>query len=213
MKRWIQRFAVAFGIATFVALFLRLAVVENFRITSESMSPALQPGDLVLVSKYHFNLHLPFSTYEVARFRDPRRGEVVAFSLPDRGMETFVKRVVAIGGDKVALKGGILVVNGVPARYLVPPAASPDTVFEVVDGVRYPIRRADLRMEKDYGPVDVPTGHFFALGDNRAESNDSRTWGPIPYSCLQGKVEVVWLSWDPLRGFHKDRTGTWVNVI
>ena len=67
--------------------------------------------------------------------------------------------------------------------------------------------------ESDYGPVEVPPGHFFAMGDNRGESRDSRIWGPVPRSCLKGLVSYVWLSLDGAGGLRKDRSGLWVNAL
>ena len=184
------------------------------------MYPNLLSGDLVFVSKFDFNLHLPFSTYEIVRFRRPRHSEVVVFSLPDRGMEGFVKRVVAVEGDKVAIKDGTLVVNGTPVRsQLFNGAVLPSekqfhlSWEEEEPGVKYLIQVPDHKNGKDYGPVDVPTGHFFVLNDNREDLNDSRVWGPIPNSCLKGKVALVWLSVSPTGGIRKDRTGLRVNSL
>jgi signal peptidase I len=207
--------------ATVFALLIRLFLLEDFRIASPSMYPSLITGDLVFVSKFDFNLHLPFSTYEIVRFRSPRRSEIVAFSLPDRGRETYVKRVVAVEGDKVAIQKGVLIINGVPVRYrsfsgtVIQPSDKKLhlTWEETEPGIKYPIQIADRDPGKDYGPVDVPTGHFFALGDNRTESNDSRVWGPIPYSCLNGRVALIWLSLNPQGGLRKGRSGIWVSEL
>lgn len=214
MKRWLQSFLGPFAIATVVALLIRLFLIENFRISSDSMFPNLLNGDLVFVSKYDFNLHLPFSTYEIIHFRSPRRSEVVAFTLPDHGTETYVKRVVAVEGDSIAIQKGVVVVNGTPVRYAPFEATRPvkNLVWEELgEGVKYLVEAQDN--EKDYGPVNVPNGQFFALGDNRKESGDSRVWGPIPCSCLKGRVALVWLSFDPQGGVRKGRSGLRVNEL
>src|SRR5438045_801749 len=86
------------------ALTVRFLFIEDYRVVSNSMSPILVQGDLVVVYKWSFNLRFPFSNYEIVRWRAPALGEVVAFSLPERATETFVKRVVAVEKDKVEVK-------------------------------------------------------------------------------------------------------------
>jgi signal peptidase I len=195
-------------IATVAALAVRLFLVEDYRISSDSMSPVLEDGDLVFVNKLAYNIRLPFSTYEVVKFRRPRPSVVVTFTLPDRPLETFVKRVVAVEGDKVEMRNGHVVVNGVELHYEADPA-HPDRSFEQGAGARYSIQRETA--PQPYGPVDVPRGYFFALGDNRPSSIDSRAWGPVPYSCLKGRVSLVWLSLDANASLRKERRALWVN--
>lgn len=175
-----------FGIATVCALFTRFVLIENFRISSDSMSPTLMTGDLVFVWKSAYGLRLPFTNYELVKFRKPTIGEIVAFSLPDQTAKTFVKRVAALEGETVKIHEGKLLVNN-----------------QV---------RADLGPEdkvKDYGPVDIPAGYFFALGDNRTDSIDSRSFGPIPNFCLKGVVSLIWMSINGHGGLRRDRIGIW----
>lgn len=202
-------------LATVVACMVRLCLIEDYRISSNSMVPSLFSGDLVFVNKSIFNFRIPFANYEVMRFQRPRPSEVIAFTLPDRGLETFVKRVVALEGDKVAIRDSIFYVNDKPAQYRpadvpAPKGVPSQSVVEWEDlgtgGTSYKIIQ-DKRFVKDYGPVDIPPGYFFALGDNRVDSIDSRAWGPIPFSCLKGRVELVWLSVDQLGEIRKDRVG------
>jgi signal peptidase I len=197
----------AFAVATVAALLVRAFVLEAFRIASPSMSPTLLVGDLVFVEKYAFGVRLPFSTYELFNFRKPSRGEVVAFTLPDRGLDVFVKRVVAIEGDTVEFRGGKLVLNGVEATYALKNKAflerHPGTAVE------FPISSL-VPEEFRFGPVAIPAGHFFALGDNREHSADSRDWGPVPYRCMRGRVGWIGFSVDPDRGI---RTGRFFSAI
>ncbi len=187
MAERIKFFSRLFLIATLSALLVRLFLVEDYRIKSNSMFPTLWVGDLTFVSKSAFNIRVPFSTYEIIKFKRPDRNEVVAFTLPDKGNDTFVKRVIGLDGDVIAIKNNQLLVNGavVPSPFM-----------------------QDSQLVPDYGPVDVPKDHFFAMGDNRADSIDSRKWGPVPYSCLKGRVVMVWLSLADNGTLRADRFGT-----
>ncbi len=154
------------------------------------MEPNLYQGDLAFVFKSAFNIRLPFSEYELFRIRRPRAGEVVAFSLPDSG-ETVVKRVIAVEGDELMIDSRGVTVNKHTSIYDV---SGDHWVKEyLADGLSYPIRWTSSHI-KTYGPVIVPAGHFFALGDNREDSVDSRNWGTVPFFCLKGKPEWVGLS-------------------
>jgi signal peptidase I len=147
-------------VAVILALVIRFFVFQPFYIPSGSMEPTLLTGDRIIVSK--------FSYY----FSEPERGDVVVFKYPRDPKRVFVKRVVALGGETVAIKDGQLYIDGVlvPEEYI--PAR-----------VSYP----------DFGPVRVPEGKLFMLGDNRANSDDSRVWGFLDEDLLIGKaVAVYW---------------------
>ncbi|MEA3218019.1 MAG: signal peptidase [Acidimicrobiia bacterium] len=149
------------GLTTGLACFALLAAlaarftVEPILVTSSSMRPTLAAGDRVLVEKV---------TY---RFRAPHRGEVVVITDPHGGTP-LVKRVVAVGGDRVELNSGVLLVNDrvVPDR-----GAQPDA-----------------EVAEFFGPLDVPAEHLFVLGDNRAESDDSREFGSVDERRVIGRV-------------------------
>ncbi len=204
-----------FMVALVVALGVRVFLLEDYRITSVSMAPNLMTGDLVFVSKSAFNLKLPFSAYELFRFRSPRRGEVIAFNLPGRGSDTYVKRVVAVEGDRLQIKKGEIFLNNAFVKYRkteVPAAlrqvASPPLtqVWESLGEGEEHLIRPDPKGE--YGPIDIPKGTFFALGDNRPESLDGRSWGPVPLTALKGRVSYIWLSVDPKGSLRPGRAGT-----
>lgn len=166
------------------------------------MAPTLLVGDLVFVEKFAFGIRLPFSTYELLSFRRPTRGQVIAFTLPDRGLDVLVKRAVAIEGDTVEFRNGKLILNGVEATY----RKEGKTYVERLPaaGVEYPIESLTPE-EFRFGPVAIPAGHFFALGDNREHSADSRDWGPVPYRCLRGRLSWIAFSVDPDRGIRSER--------
>jgi signal peptidase I len=179
------------GFVTVLAFGVRLLLVESFTIASESMAPGLHRGDWVLATKYDYNVHLPFSAFELVKFRRPSRGEVVVFSLPDHGIETFIKRVVGVSGDILAIKQGMVWVNGKPAAYVPALSASSSFVAELLPEAQPFKIQWEKTNREDYGPIDVPKDHFFALSDNRNDYSDSRTWGPVPYSCLAGRLKLV----------------------
>ncbi|MBM4316767.1 MAG: signal peptidase I [Deltaproteobacteria bacterium] len=184
-----------FLLATVFALFGRLFIVEDYRIVSNSMFPNLKVGQLVFVAKSAFSIKLPFSSFELIKFSRPHRSEVVAFILPQKNHRTHVKRVVAVAGDRLEIKSGQLYINGNLSHY----QEFKDSDRQIAgEGFKLQLEQPDggqpypIQMEQgklaDYGPIDVPLNHFFFLGDNRTDSIDSRTWGPVPYSYLKGKV-------------------------
>jgi signal peptidase I len=152
-------------LATLIVLFglIRPFVVEAFYVPSESMVPTLEVGDRVLVNKFIYH------------FAEPERGHIVVFEVETASgaEEHLVKRVVGLPEDEIAVREGVLLVNGVPQKepYLNP--ALPD--------------------ESSFGPIEVPPEHVFVMGDNRARSADSRFIGPVPETEIAGKVILrVW---------------------
>ncbi len=192
MREKVRYLIGAFLLATLVALSARFLFIENFRVSSDSMRPNLLAGDLLLVSKFNYALRIPFTSIEFYRFRNPSPGEIVLFTLPEFGMDTYVKRVIALEGDTVQIKNGVLTVNEKTARYE-SVAGSETLKKETLDTQAERIVQPG-EAKGDYGPAKVPRGHFFVLGDNRGESVDSRKWGPVPLSYLRGKAWFVWMS-------------------
>jgi signal peptidase I len=135
---------------------VRPFIGDVFTIASDSMSPTLEEGDRIVVNKLAY------------RVGDPDRGDLVAFREPDRGDATAVKRVVGVGGDRIAIHDGLLVVNGTRQDEPYVDRAEVDSQF--------------------FGPETVPEGSVFLLGDNRADSRDSRRYGAVPEDELLGEV-------------------------
>lgn len=147
----------------FVFGFVRPFVVEAFYIPSGSMIPTLEIGDRVLVNKF------------IYRFKEPERGDVIVFRSvepnQDGSTDDLIKRVVAVGGDEVAVRDGTLLVNGKPQNEPYVNGEFPDTSF--------------------FGPTVIPAGKVFAMGDNRSNSRDSRFFGPVPVGNIEGEAFVV----------------------
>ena len=145
-------------------------LIRPVRVDGDSMYPTLHNGEIMIMSKLHYGTSY-FFNQPIVLGGEPERFDVVVCRYPDRGSTNFVKRVVGLPGDTVQISGGYLYVNG----------------------VKYTEKFLSARMYSDYGPYIVPEGHYFLMGDNRNNSNDSRSShvGAVPRNMILGKVEAV----------------------
>lgn len=174
------------GLALLVALVIRATVVEAFWVPSGSMLPTIQIGDHLFINKlaYSFHVDIPFTSIVIPfkQWSEPSRGDIVVFLSPSDGKTDLIKRVVAVGGDKVQVKEKKLYINDQPAE-------DPKAVF------KWPEDRNGIPRD-NFGPVTVPSGKFFAMGDNRDESLDSRYWGFADQDKIKGKATFIyWSGW------------------
>ncbi|MBL8304309.1 MAG: signal peptidase I [Ideonella sp.] len=196
------------GLIVFLLCFglFRTAVADWNPVPTGSMRPTILEGDVVLVNRLAYDLKLPLTDHSIVRLGEPRRGDVVTFSSPRNGMR-LIKRVVALPGDTVELKGPVLIVNHVAAAYGEPTqVAEPVAPGMLVEATRSVERLADSqRMVQhfvrageaaDFGPLVVPPDHYFMLGDNRDNSEDSRFIGVVPRSLLIGRAGRILVSAD-----------------
>ncbi|RMH16683.1 MAG: signal peptidase I [Gammaproteobacteria bacterium] len=191
-----------------IVLILRSFLVEPFRIPSGSMEPTLYPGDFILVNKYSYGVHLPLSGTEIVKVGEPQRGEVIVFRYPKDPSLDYIKRVVGLPGDEIDMIGQKLWVNGKPiAQKRNGPYDGQDhrlkehgaTVFEESLGThlhRIVVMYKDGILRGRAFHVTVPDGHYFVMGDNRDNSNDSRFWGFVPRENLVGRAFMIWMSWN-----------------
>jgi signal peptidase I len=183
--------------------FFRLAVADWNPIPSGSMRPTLLEGDVVLVNRLAYDFKLPLTDVVVAPLGEPQRGDVVTFTSPKDGVR-MIKRLVAVPGDVVEMRNEVLYLNGVAADYLAPVAVS-----EPLEGGQTPAIQArerlagheravqvlpELNALRSFDPVQVPTGQYFFLGDNRDNSADSRFIGMVPRHLLIGRAHRVLVS-------------------
>jgi len=187
-------------------LLLRSFVVEPFRIPSGSLKPTLLVGDFILVNKFDYGLRLPVWHTKLVSFREPQRGDIVVFRYPDNPKLDYIKRIIGLPGDKIQYINKTLRINGQEV-----PQWGSEVVSELeenglmqqmlkktekLNGVQHKIYLRNDVPPQDLLDIEVPTGHYFVLGDNRDESSDSRYWGFVPEANLVGKAFAIWMSWD-----------------
>ena len=173
-------------VAVVLALFVRTFVFQAFKIPTGSMKPNLLVGDHLIVNKFIFAPTALGLERSLLPMRPIQRGDIIVFKYPEEPERDFIKLVIGLPGETLELQNQTVLINGQPlnepyATYLFPPAAEGQ-----MDG--------DLR--RKYGPVTVPDGHFFMMGDNRDDSQDSRFWGFLPQTYVKGRALFIYWSFD-----------------
>lgn len=220
---WLDWTAGLFPVILAVFL-LRSFLFEPFKIPSGSMVPTLLVGDLILVNKFHYGVRLPVLNTKIVKNNDPKRGDVIVFRYPVDPRVDYIKRVVAIPGDQITYNNQQLSING----QLVPVQSQGDfydddsmryapkfseTLGDTAHSILVDPKRASI-----YRPMDsfvnfrdncrysaegvsckVPAGHYFVMGDNRDNSQDSRYWGFVPDENIVGRAFMVWMNFGNLR--------------
>ncbi len=193
---------VVLALALFVVI--RSFGVEAFKIASGSMEHTLFEGDFLLVNKLVYGAGIPGLGRKLPALHSPRHGDVVVFVFPVDPTRNYVKRIAGVPGDTLEMRDGILVRNGkrVNERYAQHIAGDPDDA----DGdfrwqTAYLVGRSPLVQyhpsRNNWGPLVVPAGDYFVLGDNRDNSSDSRYWGFVPDSLVRGQPLMVYYSYAP----------------
>ncbi len=180
IKEWSE----AIIIAILIALFIRTFVVQAFKIPSGSMKPTLKVGDHLLVNKFTYGVKLPFTRKTLVPIDDPERGEIVVFTYPVDRTKDFIKRVVGVAGDTIEIRDKKIYLNNAPYD---------DGHGVYTDELIFP---AAIQPRDNFGPVTVPAGHIFVMGDNRDQSYDSRFWGFVDLKDVLGKAFIIYWSWD-----------------
>lgn len=193
----------------FFVFFIRSFLFEPFQIPSGSMIPTLKVGDFILVNKFTYGIRMPILNSEIIPVNRPQRGEVMVFYPPHQPRVSFIKRVVGLPGDEIRYTNNVLYINGVEIKQtelsktvpeLYSPCMSYESQLTIVDEAlgdkAHKMQKCDVPGDTSRnGTWIVPEGHYFMMGDNRDNSQDSRVWGAVPEKNIIGKAVVVWMHW------------------
>jgi signal peptidase I len=171
--------------AVLIALLITTFVIKMYKIPSRSMVPTLLVGDQLVVNKFIYGIKIPYFRNTIIPITDPQRGDIIVFIYPkDRSID-FIKRVIGVSGDTIEIKDKKIFING---------KVFTDNTGIYTDKIIYP---GSVQPRDNFGPVTVPSGSLFVLGDNRDESMDSRFWGFVDLKDVQGKAFIIYWSWNP----------------
>ena len=196
---WLKSLVVAFALF----LLIRTFAIEAFRIPTGSMESTLLVGDFLLVNKAVYGAQVPGTGMRFPAFGEPHRGDIVVFTPPHEPEKNYVKRLIGLPGDTLRMRDKVLFVNGEKVEE--PYAQHVDPLDVHMPGMRWqldyladPAQRLHYRPTRDtWGPIVVPPGQYFFLGDNRDDSEDSRYWGFVDESSIKGRPLFVYYSFNP----------------
>ena len=216
---WFKEVIRAWGPAILIVLTIRNSLAEPFRIPSGSMVPTLEVGDHILVSKISYGINLPFTNIELIPMGEPEVGDTIVFRYPVEPWKDYIKRIVAGPGDTLEMDENVLIRNG----QRVVKQELERHVFQNERCHNQKIRKYEETFEEDqhevliepcnspnktdckipkwaFDKITVPEGHYFVMGDNRQNSEDSRWWGFVPRENIKGKAKWIWLSYNQCEG-------------
>lgn len=183
-KSKVQEYAEAIIIAILIAFFIRTFVIQAFKIPSGSMKPTLLIGDHLLVNKFIYGVKMPYFRNTLIPFKEPQRGDIVVFIYPEDRSKDFIKRVIGVAGDTIEIRNKKIFLNSLPYE---------DKHGVYVDDFIIP---GAVQPRDNFGPVTVPPGKIFTMGDNRDQSYDSRFWGFVELKDVMGKALIIYWSWN-----------------
>ncbi|MCK4547643.1 MAG: signal peptidase I [Candidatus Eisenbacteria sp.] len=175
-KSLVREYAEVIVVSLVLAFFVRAMVVQAFRIPTGSMEETLLIGDYLLVNKFLYGARIPFLSARLPAIRSPHRGDIIVFRSPTQNKD-FIKRCVATGGEIIELRDNVVYIDGEPLE-------------------EFYTHFVGRPHKGNFGPVKVPKGYVFVLGDNRNNSQDSRYWGMLDIERIKGKAMVLYFSWN-----------------
>lgn len=208
---WAKSITIAF----LLFLVIRASVVEAFKIPTSSMEGTLLVGDFLLVNKAVYGARVPGTAIALPAFDEPERGDVIVFHPPHEPDKNYVKRVVGVATDTLEMRDKKLFLNGSPvyepyAQYV---DGRGDAVHPDMEWQSHHLIAARPReyhpTRDNWGPIVVPQGRFFVLGDNRDNSEDSRYWGFVSRDEIRGRPWFVYYSYQPSAG----KAASWLSSV
>jgi signal peptidase I len=198
-KSTVREYFESFVITAIIALFATTFTVQAFKIPTGSMESNLLIGDHLLVNKFVYGLN-PSLISKILPYRNPKRGDVIVFKYPNSPETAYVKRLIGMPGDIVEMKGRTIYINNQPLKENYTQYIDPGSI----DG--------------HFAPYPVPQNQYFAMGDNRDNSQDSRFWGCVPRDYILGKALVIYWSFETPRDEYQqtsipDRVKQYTDVI
>lgn len=184
-KSTAREYAEAIAVALVIALFIRSFVVQAFKIPSGSMIPTLLVGDHLLVSRFSYGIRNPVTgALWIDTGGRPHRGDIVVFRYPLNPSQDFIKRVIGLPGDTIEIVDKRVYING--------------ELYKDEHAVHYDPRiiPGDIQPRDNFGPITVPEGKLFVMGDNRDNSYDSRFWKFVDIRAVKGRAFILYWSWD-----------------
>lgn len=179
-KSTVREYFESIVITAIIALFATTFVVQAFKIPTGSMESNLLIGDHLLVNKFAYGLNSGFLA-RLLPYKEPKRGDVIVFKYPNSPEVAYVKRLIGMPGDRIEMVGHTVYANGQAIKENYTQYIDPGSIYA------------------RYGPYTVPAGSYFAMGDNRDNSQDSRFWGSVPRDYLLGKALVIYWSFETPR--------------
>jgi len=191
----------SYGTAILIVLVIRAFFIQAFHVPTGSMEDTILIGDFLMVNRFIYGMKVPFTDKYIVHFRYPKRGEIITFRYP-LSRANFVKRCIGLPGDTIEIRHKILYINNkrMDESYIIhrdprefPPLEMDRKVYQALWERRELLRDAEVR--DNFGPIVVPKGTIFAMGDNRDNSDDSRFWGPLPLNLVSGSPLIIYWSW------------------
>ncbi|HLD17415.1 MAG TPA: signal peptidase I [Coxiellaceae bacterium] len=185
---------------------IRSFIVQPYRVPTGSLEPTIMPGDFIAVSEFSYGLRFPVWNQKIIAIGNPHRGDIALFRWPVKPSVIFVKRVIGLPGDHIVYKNKMLYINGQkieqtfldyaydvePGGYQFPVEVKEENLM----GLKHKIYIRSVGGQTEDFDIKVPSDEYFMMGDNRDDSDDSRSWGFVPDRNLIGKAYVIWMSWN-----------------
>lgn len=190
-----------------IVLLIRSFLFEPYRIPSGSLKPTLLVGDLIAVNKFYYGIRLPVLHTKVISITEPKVGDIVVFRMPGEPYKDLIKRIVGVPGDRLSYIDKVLIINGqvmtqtdagIGRDHNEGSDTWPVTIKNEIltDHPHQIYLRSEVNNSGDFKDIVVPAGQYFAMGDNRDNSYDSRFWGFVPEENIIGKAERILISWN-----------------